>query len=121
MLLERWDGSLAVTGIALVIAVGEPRCKFSQVALPDWLTARRTERLRAGCPAIHQDEFHTPPPRSVFRALTRVASRQQRKLQIRSLQSGHPGRPRKVRLTSSSAETHRQSDIRHRRRGLMAV
>src|SRR5512132_2317261 len=86
MLLERWDGSLAVTGVALVIAVGEPRCKFSQVALPDWLTAQRTERLRAGCPAIHQDEFHMPPPRSVSCAWTRVASRQQRKLQMRSLQ-----------------------------------
>jgi hypothetical protein len=86
MLLKRWDGNLAVTGVALVIAVGEPRCKFSQVALPDWLTAQRTERLRAGCPAIHQDEFHMPPPRSVSCAWTRVASRQQRKLQMRSLQ-----------------------------------
>src|SRR5262249_30762558 len=47
----------------LVIAVGEPRCKFSQVALPDWLTVRRTERLRAECPAIHQDEFHPYPSR----------------------------------------------------------
>src|SRR5438132_10917484 len=66
MLLERWDGNLAVAGVALVIAVGEPRCKFSQVAFPDWLTAQRTERLRAGCPAIHQDEFHMPPPHSVL-------------------------------------------------------
>src|SRR6266540_810934 len=48
MLLERWDGSLAVTGVALVIAVGEPRCKFSQVALPDWLTAPRTEKIAGG-------------------------------------------------------------------------
>src|SRR5262249_52678637 len=30
--------------------VGEPSRKFSQVALPDWLTAQRTERLRgASC------------------------------------------------------------------------
>ena len=65
MLLEREGGNLAVTGVALVIAVGEPRRKFSQVALPDWLTAQRAERLRAGCPAIHQDKFHMPPPRSV--------------------------------------------------------
>jgi hypothetical protein len=57
MLLERWDAKLAVTGVALVLAVGKPRRKFSQVALPDWLTAQRTERLRAGCPAIHQDKF----------------------------------------------------------------
>ena len=62
MLLERWDKKLAVTVVALVIAVGEPRRKFSQVALPDWLTAQRTERLRAGCPAIHDDEFHVSRP-----------------------------------------------------------
>src|SRR5438477_5660039 len=93
MLLERWDGKPAVTGVALVIAVGDPRCKFSQVALPDWLTAQRTERLRAGCPAIHQDEFHMPTPRSVFCAWTRVATRKQRKLQMRSLQIKLIGQP----------------------------
>jgi hypothetical protein len=86
MLLERWDAKLAVTGVALVIAVGEPRRKLSQVALLDWLAAQRTERLRAGCPAIHQDEFHMSPPHSVSYARTRVASRQQRTLQMRSLQ-----------------------------------
>jgi hypothetical protein len=122
MLLERWDGSLAVTGVALVIAVGEPRCKFSQVALPDWLTAQRTERLRAGCPAIHQDEFHMPPPRSVSCAWTRVASRQQRKLQMRSLQrkfivgllvwkgSAYTRCRERLRERARLAETHRQSD-----------
>ena len=99
--MERWDGNLAVIRVARVIAVGEPRRKFSQVALPDWLTARRTERLRAGCPAIHQDEFHTPPPRSVFRAWTRVASRQQRKLQIRSLQRKFIGEPPRWKIRTS--------------------
>src|SRR5215470_10231073 len=93
MLLERWDEKLAVTGVALVIAVGEPSRKFSQVALPDWLTAERTERLRAGCPAIHQDKFHMPPPRSVSCVWTRVARRQQRKLQMRSLQRKFIGEP----------------------------
>src|SRR6516164_7396303 len=93
MLLERWDEKLAVSGVALVIAVGEPRCKLSQVALPDWLTAQRTERLRAGCPAIHQDEFHIPPPCSVSCVWTRVASRQERKLQMRSLQRRFIGEP----------------------------
>src|SRR5215467_1930389 len=58
-------GSLAVTGVALVIAVREPRCEFSQITLPDWPTAQRTERLRAGCPAIDQDEFHMSSPRFV--------------------------------------------------------
>src|SRR6516165_2616834 len=93
MLLERWDEKLAVSGVALVIAVGEPRRKLSQVALPDWLTAQRTERLRAGCPAIHQDKFHMPPPRSVSCVWTRVASRQQRKLQMRSLHRKFIGEP----------------------------
>jgi hypothetical protein len=62
MKLERQDGNIAVIDVAIVIAVGEPRCDFSQVALSDWLTPPRTERLRPGCPAIHHDEFHLPPP-----------------------------------------------------------
>jgi hypothetical protein len=62
MVLERKDGSLAVIDVALVIAVGEPGYDISQVALPDWLAAQRAERLRAGCPAIHQDEFHVASP-----------------------------------------------------------
>jgi hypothetical protein len=33
--LKRWGGNLAVTGVALVIAVREPRCEFSQITLPD--------------------------------------------------------------------------------------
>src|SRR5213596_83719 len=93
MFLERWEGSLAVTCVALVIAVGEPRCKCSQVALPDWLRAQRTERFRAGCPAIHQHEFHMPPPSSVSCAWTRVASRQRRQLQMRNLQREFIGEP----------------------------
>src|SRR4030081_1795690 len=92
MLLEGRDGKLVATGVALVIAVGEPRRKFPQVAFPDWLTAQHTERSRAGCHAVHQDEFHMPPPRSVSCAWTRVASRQQRKLQMRSLQRKLIGR-----------------------------
>src|SRR5713101_6138830 len=120
MPLGRWDGNLEVIGVALVIAVGEPRCKFSQVALPNWLTAQRTERLRAGCPAIHQDECHMRPPRSVSCAWTRVASRQQRKLQIRSLQRKFIGGPPRLEDPDTRrpakgcserarpAETHRQ-------------
>jgi hypothetical protein len=41
-----------------VVAVREPCSDFSQVPPPDRLTAQRTEKIRAGCPAIHQDEFH---------------------------------------------------------------
>ena len=62
MVLECKDGSFAVIDVALVIAVAELRRDIAQVALPDWLTAQRTERLRAGCPAIHQDEFHVASP-----------------------------------------------------------
>jgi hypothetical protein len=62
MISEGRGGKSSVTDVALVIAVGEPCCDFSQVALPDRLTAQRTERLRAGCPAIDQDEFHVSPP-----------------------------------------------------------
>src|SRR4051794_18014457 len=51
-----------MTRVALVIAVREPGRDLSQVALPDWLTAKYTERLRARRPAIHQDKFHLPPP-----------------------------------------------------------
>lgn len=51
-----------MTRVALVIAVGEPGRDLSQVALPDWLTAKCAERLRARRPAIHQDKFHLPPP-----------------------------------------------------------
>ena len=74
MLLESRRGTLTVTGVALVIAVEERRYNFSQVALPDWVAARRTDRLRAGCPAIHQDEFHVPSLRSVSWVWTRVAA-----------------------------------------------
>jgi hypothetical protein len=62
MKLERQDRNIAVIDVTIVIAVGEPRCDFSQVALSDWLTAQCTKRLRPGCPAIHHDEFHVPPP-----------------------------------------------------------
>ena len=62
MTLECRDGKFAVIDVALVIAVGEPCCDLSQVAPRDRLTAQRTERLRVGCPAIHQDEIHVPSP-----------------------------------------------------------
>jgi hypothetical protein len=61
MIFRCGDGNLAVSETAHAIAVGEPRGKLSHIALPDWLTAQRTERLRVGCPAIHQDEFHALP------------------------------------------------------------
>src|SRR6516162_5174980 len=61
MLLDRGGGNFAVIDVAPVIAVEEPRCKFSQIALPDRLTAQLTESLLAGRPTIHDDEFHVPP------------------------------------------------------------
>jgi hypothetical protein len=47
--------------MAFVITVGEPRVDFSQIARPDRLAAERTERLRAGRPAIHQDKSPVAP------------------------------------------------------------
>ena len=62
MLWSAGGGSLAVTDVAPVIAVGELSCQFSQIALPDRLTTQRTASLLAGRPAIHDDEFHVSPP-----------------------------------------------------------
>ena len=62
MLLERWGGSLAVTDVAPVIAVGELSCQFSHIALPDRLATQRTASLLAGRPTIYGDEFHVPRP-----------------------------------------------------------
>jgi hypothetical protein len=45
-------GKLAVTEVALVVAVSEPGRNFPQVSPPDRLTAERTEGLRARCPVI---------------------------------------------------------------------
>ena len=62
MRLRRSGGNLAVTDVAPVITVREECRKLPQVALPDRLAAQSAERLRLWCPAIHQDEFHVPPP-----------------------------------------------------------
>jgi hypothetical protein len=61
MNFDNQDGALAVFSIAFIIAVGEPRVDFSQIARPDRFAAQRTERSRAGRPAIHQDESHVAP------------------------------------------------------------
>jgi hypothetical protein len=63
MIFENQDGLFAMIVVAIVIAVGEPCPDFSQIARPDWRTAQHTERLRAGRPAIHQDESHGVVPR----------------------------------------------------------
>src|ERR1700687_5373616 len=62
MMFEIQHGASAVIGVAIMIAVGEPRPDFSQIARPDWLAAQHTGRLRAGRPAVHQDESHVAPP-----------------------------------------------------------
>ena len=62
MIFDSQHGALAMFGVAFIITVGDPRLDFSQVARPDRLTAQRTERLRAGRPAIYQDESHVAPP-----------------------------------------------------------
>src|SRR5258708_1994937 len=58
MIFESQYSLSAVIGVAIMIAVGESRPDFSQIARPDWLTAQHTARLPAGRPAIHQYESH---------------------------------------------------------------
>src|SRR5258708_7513685 len=67
MILECRDSQLDVAEVAVVIAVGETRGEFSQVVLPNWITAQGTKGLRVGCPAVDQDEFHLSPPAAWLR------------------------------------------------------
>ena len=62
MTLDSQDGPPAVIGIASMIAVGELRVDFAQIARPDWPAAQHTQGLWAGCPAVHQYESHVAPP-----------------------------------------------------------
>jgi hypothetical protein len=62
MISECQNGHFSPTEIALVIAIGEPRCDFAKIALPDWLAAHRAVRLLSGSSAIHQNESHLPSP-----------------------------------------------------------
>ena len=66
MIVDSQHGAFAVFGVAVIITVGDPRLDFPQIARPDRLTAQRTERLRAGRPAIHKHESHVPPPFAVI-------------------------------------------------------
>jgi hypothetical protein len=50
-----------VIGVAIVIAVAEPRSDFSQIAYPDWFAAHHTEAFWTGRPAIHKHESHVTP------------------------------------------------------------
>ena len=49
-------------GVAIMIAVGEPRSDFSEVTRPDRLIAAHTQGSPAGCPSIHQYESHVAFP-----------------------------------------------------------
>ena len=62
MIFESQDGAFAVLGVAIMIAVGEPRLDLSQIARPDRLAAQRAAGLPARRPAIHQNEPHVAPP-----------------------------------------------------------
>ena len=70
---EKQERAVAVIRVAIVIAVDEVRPDFSQVACSDWLIAHHTGGLRAGRPAIHQDESHVAPPSSQQRQLPRMS------------------------------------------------
>jgi hypothetical protein len=56
--------------VAIVIAVGEVRPDFAQVAWSDRLIARHADGMPAGLPAVHQDESHVPPPEAKRQAST---------------------------------------------------
>ena len=62
MTLESQHGFLAVIGIAIMVAVRQPRLDLSQVARPDWPAAQHTQGLCAGRPPVHQYESHVAPP-----------------------------------------------------------
>jgi hypothetical protein len=99
MILKCPDGNFAVAYVALVIAVGEPCCDFSQITPRDWLAAQCTERLRNGCPAIHHDEFHLLPPNQGHR---RLSNNRDRRLLRHSIL---------IALEASAAESPKQSRL----------
>jgi hypothetical protein len=61
-MFNKRDRAFAMIGVAILIAVGELRPDFSQIARSDRLIAHHTERLRAGRPPVHQYESHVAPP-----------------------------------------------------------
>jgi hypothetical protein len=62
MIFDGKDVALAAVGVAFVVAVAEPRPDLPQIARRDRPEAGHADGLRAGCPAIDQDEFHDEPP-----------------------------------------------------------
>ena len=62
MTLESQNGFLAVIGIAMMVAVRQPRLDLSEIAAPDRPAAQHTRGLCAGRPPIHQYESHVAPP-----------------------------------------------------------
>jgi hypothetical protein len=61
-MFNKRDRAFAMIGVAILIAVGELRPDFSQIARSDRLIAHHTERSRAGRPPVHQYESHVAPP-----------------------------------------------------------
>ena len=59
-----------MVGVAIVIAVGEVRPDFSQVACFDRLEAAHAKGPWARRSAIHQDKFHVAPPNAKQYAIT---------------------------------------------------
>jgi hypothetical protein len=50
---ESHDRALAVIGVAIWIAITKLRSNLSQIACPDWVTAKRAEELFSGRLVIH--------------------------------------------------------------------
>jgi hypothetical protein len=55
---------LAVIGIAVMIAVAEPRVDFSQIACPDRLAAHDAQTTWTWRPAVYNYEPHVAPPKA---------------------------------------------------------
>src|SRR6476660_8442201 len=59
---ETRQGAVAVEGIAVGVAVAEPRPDVAQIASANWLAAQHAERLPERRSAVHQYEPHVAPP-----------------------------------------------------------
>jgi hypothetical protein len=62
LIVEKKDGTSAMSRVAILIAVDEVRPEFSQVVRSDRSIAHHTQGPRTGRSPIHQDESHVAPP-----------------------------------------------------------
>src|SRR5437016_343107 len=112
MILECRELHFAIAEVTVVIAVGEPGCEFSQVALSDRLTAQGTEGSRLGRPAIHQDEFHCPSPNE------KQSKRCLACMNARACRNFSAGKPAEASRSTALAQTQELSSMIERLFGI---